>query len=481
MNRLLQWFRPSSLARLLLVPGRYPSAAPKRPPRYYPELQSLEDRVVPSFYRPAVTNYQTGGFNQLQVWSTGNDGNLYNRYYDGTWHWANHGTGGAPLEDGPAVTVYDDPVSGTHQLQVWAVGTNGHLYNHYYDGAWHWYDFGTDGASLIGIPAVTVYDDPVSGTHQLQVWASGTNGDLYNLYYTGTWHWADHGTDGAALTDLAVGVYDDPASGTHQLQVWAVGVDGNLYNHYYDGAWHWTNFGTDGAALDAPAVTPYYDPASGEYQLQVWANGADGHLYNLWYDGLGNWSWNDFGTDGAALSDPAVTPYYDPASGEYQLQVWAAGGDGHLYNLYYDGLGNFNWADHSNDGAGLSDPAVTSYSDPISGDYQLQVWVNGNDGHLYNRYYDGGGNWSWSDHGSPGGGYSPGADGGNSRGGHSVSTELALVNAVETGSVSSSGAAHSKATDLVFIAHSRAGRAVESLGWLEAAEVNQLADPVNAV
>jgi hypothetical protein len=287
----------------------------------------------------------------------------------------------------------------------------------------------------------------------------------------------------------AVTVYDDPASGTHQLQVWAVGTDGHLYNHYYDGAWHWRDFGTDGVPLIDPAVTVYDDPVSGEHQLQVWANGGDvtnSHLYNLWYDGRGNWSWNDFGGPGAYLGAPAVMPYFDPASKEYQLQVWASGNDGHLYNLWYDGQGNWNWIDFGNDTQGLYAPAVTVYDDPVSGEHQLQVWANGSDvnevdGHLYNLWYDGQGHWNWADHGSPGFGYNPGANGGRSPDGGSVATEPSTAHAARTGSVASFGSTSPNATDLVFIAHSRAGQMAESLGWLEASEVDPLADRVSSL
>src|SRR5262249_18049745 len=209
MSRFRKWFHRSAPARRGPAPRGH---------SFRPGLERLEDRWVLSSYRPAVTDYVTGGFDQLQVWDTGNDGHLYNRYYDGTWHWADHGTGGFPLADGPAVTVYDDPVSGTHQLQVWVVGRNGHLYNHYFDGTSHWADHDTDGVALTGVPAVTVYDDPASGQHQLQVWIAGLNGrHLYNRYYdgAGTWNWADHGTDGSGLNDPAVTVYDDPFSGQH--------------------------------------------------------------------------------------------------------------------------------------------------------------------------------------------------------------------------------------------------------------------------
>src|SRR5262249_34926536 len=82
----------------------------------------------------------------------------------------------------------------------------------------------------------------------------------------------------------------------------------------------------------SPAVTPYFDPASGQYQLQVWAIGADGNLYNEWYNGAAWQPWSGFGNPGVPLTgSPAVTVYDDPATGQHQLQVWAIGADGNLY------------------------------------------------------------------------------------------------------------------------------------------------------
>jgi hypothetical protein len=355
--------------------------------------------------QPAVIDYQTGGFDQLQVWATGDDGNLYNHYYDGAWHWANHGNDGVNVVGTPAVTVYDDPVSGAHELQVWVVGADGHLYNRYYDGSWNWVDHGTDGSNFYGSPAVTVYDDPVSGTHQLQVWAVGTNGDLYNHYFDGAWNWSDHGNNGYRLNPSvapAVTVYDDPVAGTHQLQVWAVaqiGFDLNLYNHYYDGTWHWADHGSVGF-YGGFSLAVYDDPVSGTHQLQLWGVRQDGNLYNHYYDGT--WHWVNHGNDGAALwayDLAGVTVYDDPVSGTHQLQVWATGADGNLYNHYYDG--NWHWANYGTGGAALrTGPAVWVYDDPVSGGHQLQVWAAAVDGNLYNHYDDGNGNWYWFNHGN---------------------------------------------------------------------------------
>src|SRR5262245_40553048 len=53
--------------------------------------------------------------------------------------------------------------------------------------------------------------------------------------------------------------------------------------------------------VGSPAVTPYFDPVWGFNQLQVWAIGSDGNLYNEWYNGVWN-PWSGFSNPGVPLS-----------------------------------------------------------------------------------------------------------------------------------------------------------------------------------
>src|SRR5262249_28107742 len=149
-----------------------------------------------------------------------------------------------------------------------------------------------------------------------------------------------------------------------------------------------------------------------------------------------------------------------PASGQHQLQVWATGADGHLYNRYYDGAGTWNWADHGTGGVAVfSDPAVTVYNDPVSGQHQLQLWATGTNNHLYNRYYDGAGTWTWADPGPPGPGFGPS---GGSSGRTSETPKLQPESSVPL-----PASARPEVADLFFAAQASKKRLLEPAGLTE--------------
>jgi hypothetical protein len=87
---------------------------------------------------PAVTTYWDGSFNQIQVWLTGTDGHLHAHYFDQSgWHTDDHGAGGSALFYGTAaVMTYWD--GSFNQIQVWLTGSDDNLYAHYFDqSGWH--------------------------------------------------------------------------------------------------------------------------------------------------------------------------------------------------------------------------------------------------------------------------------------------------------------------------------------------------------
>jgi hypothetical protein len=186
-------------------------------------------------------------------------------------------------------------------------------------------------------------------------------------------------------SDPAVTTYWDGSF--NQIQVWLAGLDGRLYSHYYNqGGWHTDDHGNGGAAsfYGTPAVTTYWDGSFN--QLQVWLTGIDGHLYAHYYNQSG-WHTDDHGNGGAAsfYGTPAVTTYWDGSFN--QLQVWLTGNDGHLYAHYYNQSG-WHTDDHGNGGAAsfYGAPAVTTYWDGSFN--QIQVWLTGSDDNLYAHYYD---------------------------------------------------------------------------------------------
>jgi hypothetical protein len=269
----------------------------RRHPSFRPELEPLEQRLVLSSDRPAAITYlDSTGFLQEQVWATGSDGHLYAHYLNASgWHTDDHGKPAAASFVGdPAATTYWD--GSFTQVNVWVTGSDGHLYAHYFNATgWHTDDHGTARAASFNPDlAVTTYWD--GSFLQEQVWATGSDGHLYAHYLNATgWHTDDHGNGGAA------GFYGTPAVTTYWdgsfngIQVWVTGSNGHLYAHYFDATgWHTDDHGNGGAAsfYGDPAVTTYWDGTFN--QINVWATGSDGHLYAHYFNATG-WHTDDHG------------------------------------------------------------------------------------------------------------------------------------------------------------------------------------------
>ena len=80
----------------------------------------------------------------------------------------------------------------------------------------------------------------------------------------------------------------------HHIYAFAAATDGSLYVNYWDGnSWHWANQGNPGVAVTYPSAINYIsDPIDGGPQLiHAFANGSNGAFYdNLWNGSYWNWS-----------------------------------------------------------------------------------------------------------------------------------------------------------------------------------------------
>jgi hypothetical protein len=386
--RISNWFRKAVQSR--------PTTA-RRSCSLRPQLEQAESRLLLSTGFATITYRGSDGFLQEQIWGVAPNGDLFVHYLNKTgWHTDDHGNAnGNPFRGEPSATTYVD-ASGFNQIQVWAVASNGHLYEHYFDRTgWHTVDQGNaNGYSFEDYPAVMTYVD-ATGFDQIQVWDTTPNGHLYVHYFNRTgWHTDDHGNaNGQYFNDgaPAVTTYLD-SSGFNQIQVWAVGTNGHLYEHYFDGTgWHTVHQGNaNGLPFGAdPAVTTYLD-STGFRQIQVWDTATNGHLYAHYFNQTG-WHTDDHGNANglAFVSPPSVTTYVD-STGFDQIQVWDIAEGGHLYAHYFNRTG-WHTDDHG-DANGLSfnvsgAPSVMTYLDS-TGFNQIQVWDFATNGHLYEHYFD---------------------------------------------------------------------------------------------
>jgi hypothetical protein len=336
------------------------------------------------------------GFPENHVWYVGAEGHLHQHAFgEFGWNTTDHGdaNGEAVIGQPAALTDWDGHA---RRYQVWMTSAGGHLYAHSLEGAdWRTTDHGgaanhdtaVRGVTFVSAPAVNTYWD--GRFNQIHVWVLGSDGHLYVRYLNqGGWHTDDHlGAPGG------VKFVGNPAAITHRdgtfnrVEVWMRGSDGHLYTHsLVRGMWR-----TEDQGDAAPGITFAGDPAAISYsdargsQVQVWARGSDDHLYVRITDNAGSRTdHHGIAPTGAPFAGtPTVLAYWDGAFN--QLQVWMRGSDGHLY-LRSLGPNGWRTADHGLAAPGIAwrgDIAATTYWDGTFN--QVQVFAEGTDGHLYER------------------------------------------------------------------------------------------------
>ena len=240
---------------------------------------------------PAVNYFPDD--NEYDVYATGTNGSLYVKEYVGG-NWGSSWT----LIDGPAlragVSAIVDKYGNQH---VFATGTDGAVYNirnattgaDGKQGSWNFYNIG--GTILTKTPAVTYF----AGSNVYDVYATGTNGHLYVKEYSGgNWDgsWTDLGdhnfTSGvSAMVDGYGHQHVFAVNDSHAIVNVRNTIDGSDGDN---GSWSYDSI--DGTILTGTPKLQYL-PGSNVYN--VWAAGTDGELYHKAYDGNSWWpSYHDF-------------------------------------------------------------------------------------------------------------------------------------------------------------------------------------------
>jgi hypothetical protein len=125
--------------------------------------------------------------------------------------------------------------------------------------------------------------------------------------------------------------------------------------------------------------------------------GADGHLHDLYYDG--GWIWEDQGTppgeSGATRAINSPCAIYQPTLD--RVVAFVVANDGHLYDKYWDGA-QWRWEDLGKPtGANAIYSPAACYQVTLD---RIVVFVLGDNGHFYDFFFDGAG-WVCEDQGSP--------------------------------------------------------------------------------
>ena len=247
------------------------------------------------------------GSQQIVFWE-GPGGHLFEAWYAlGSWHgpvdWTASFGGRGLLTSSPTVV----PTVDGEQLVFWR-GTDGHLWEAWYTGVWNGpADFTTLG-SLASAPSAAVTPD---SSHQQLVFWQGNDNRLTEVWYAlGSWHGPVEWTVlGAISSPPSVTVTPD---GSTQLVFYRSPAGHLLEGWFAVGSWHgpvdWTNaaFGGNGLLTSSPSVAVTPDNSQ---QLVFW-QGAGSTLWEGWYaagawHGPVNFSAGYIGADAPSSTRPA--------------------------------------------------------------------------------------------------------------------------------------------------------------------------------
>jgi hypothetical protein len=216
--------------------------------------QSLPANAKLSVITPVVNNYQAGNILDEDVLVSATNGSLYQDHWNGTqWQWNDLGTLGPSISYSSVPTVVNYTGSGgTTRENIFATGTDGNLYVG--NGAnWSgWTNAGNPGVSVTNAPAAINYT-LTGGTVTQNVFVSGANGELYDYHWNGTkWAWTAMGFPAQGVTidysetnsNAPLTVINNQSGSTVHEHVFVSGSDGNLYNDFWNGtSWAWGTAG----------------------------------------------------------------------------------------------------------------------------------------------------------------------------------------------------------------------------------------------
>jgi len=236
------------------------------------------------------------------------------------------------------------------------------------------------------------------GTEQLIVFFVGNDGNVYTSWWNGASDWT--GLDGWYYLGNGTfpfnGVVGAVSSNSDRIDLFITGSDYQVYTlgrAETDGDWSevvpWQGIGGGGGPSRPPvSVVSRY---SG--QLDAFFCGDDGHVYTSAWSAGGTWSglngWRDIGG-----VFPANAPVAAVSRNPMQLDLFICGNDGHVYTSWWDGASDWSglngWRDIGTSGFPAGAPVAAVSRNPM----QLDLFVGGNDYNVYTSWWDGASDWS---------------------------------------------------------------------------------------
>jgi len=159
------------------------------------DLGAVPSNVGGGRFATNVLASASWGEGRVDVFGIGQNGHLIQHWFDdGTWHWTDLGAVPADVGDGNFAGPVTAASWGEGRVDVFGIGQNGHLIQHWFDdGTWHWTDLGAVPADVGGGGFAGPVTAASWGEGRVDVFGIGQNGHVIQHWFDGGWHWTDLG------------------------------------------------------------------------------------------------------------------------------------------------------------------------------------------------------------------------------------------------------------------------------------------------
>ncbi len=262
------------------------------------------------------------GSNQVDLFAVGADGHLYHRWLDSSNNWQGPANlGGSGLKNSPSAVSW-----GPNRIDVLAIGSEGNLHHWWTDGNNHWNgpENRGGGGKLAGSPSAVSRQ-----ANSLNIAAVGSDGNLHHFHWdNNAWAGPDKwGTGNLKNNPSAV------SFGLGGIAVYALGTDGDLYETI------WFAFGGrfgpqpmmlglgQGILVDSPSAVRF--PIDNSVFIATRVANGDIFVYtNDPFYSWGIWPWMPaLFVEGQFTGSPALI------TDGFSIQLFGTGANGNLYNV----------------------------------------------------------------------------------------------------------------------------------------------------
>ena len=310
------------------------------------EAQAVVHHQSGSTSSSAIVPQSISYSGNLNLFTTGGDGQVYTQYWNGS-SWSGYASIGGSMLSNPALIVNG---SG---LDVFARDVDNQVYTKYWDGS-SWSGWSSLGSTTMqGNPTVIHY-----GSTEIDVFALGTDGHTYKDTYNGS-SWGGWSSLGNTMAGSPSAIQYGS-----EMDVIIRGTDNAVYKDTWNGS-TWTGFSSlGGTIIGDPSAMSY--STYGEYD--IWVDTSGGDIFRKTWTGSAWSGWTDYG--GTFTGNPYAVQYNN------DMYVFArAKGDNTIWKKYWSYSGG-SW--HGWDQLGTTtmagDPSAYQY-----GSSELDTFVTGSD------------------------------------------------------------------------------------------------------